>query len=105
MNIIVFLYNKFSSKFPPTLIDKSAQIVLKWKGGLSFPPVRPISAQGAYWLNASAGYFSFGYHLENLGSYSKLIHEYIGLLACRLTGRTKNFWPNLKNLPINKTIL
>ena len=49
--------------------------------------------------------FSFGYHLGNLVNYSKLIHEYIGLLAYRLTGRTKNFWPNLKNLPINKITL
>ena len=49
--------------------------------------------------------FSLGYHLGNLGIYSKLIHEYIGLLAYRLTGRTKKFWPNVENLPINKTNL
>jgi len=49
--------------------------------------------------------FSLGYHLGNLGNYSKLIHEYIGLVAYRLTGRTKKIWPNLEDLPINKTNL
>ena len=49
--------------------------------------------------------FSLGYNLGNLRIYAKLIHEYIGLLAYWLTGRTRNFWPNLENLPINKTIL
>ena len=42
---------------------------------------------------------------KNLGNYSKLIDEYIGLVAYRLTGRTKKIWPNLENLPINKTNL
>ncbi len=45
---------------------------------------------------------SFVYHLENLGNYSKLIHEYLGMFAYWITGRTKNFFPDLDLIPINK---
>ena len=46
--------------------------------------------------------FSFGYHLGNLGNYSKLIHEYLGLIVYWVTGRTNNLWPDLNFIPINQ---
>ena len=46
--------------------------------------------------------FSFGYHLGNLGNYYKLIHEYLGLFAYWITGRTKGFFPDFDLIPINQ---
>ena len=43
---------------------------------------------------------SFNYHLRNLGKYSKLIHEYLGLLAYWISGRTKSLWPDLDMIPV-----
>ena len=43
---------------------------------------------------------SFNYHLSNLGKYSKLIHEYLGLLAYWISGRTKSLWPDLDMIPV-----
>ena len=48
--------------------------------------------------------FSFTYHLGNLEKYSKLIHEYLGLIVYWITGRTKNLWPNLNLIPINQKV-
>lgn len=46
--------------------------------------------------------FSFGYHLGNLGNYYKLLHEYLGLFAYWMTGRTKGLFPDSDLIPINK---
>ena len=45
--------------------------------------------------------FSFSMHLSNFENLSKLIHEYVGLYAYWITGRTKNLMPNLDLIPIN----
>tara|TARA_A100001015_G_scaffold267820_1_gene318186 strand:- start:603 stop:1292 length:690 start_codon:yes stop_codon:yes gene_type:complete len=45
---------------------------------------------------------SFDYHLTNLGNYSKLIHEYLGLFGYWITGRTTNFFPDSNLIPINQ---
>ena len=43
---------------------------------------------------------SFEYHLSHLGNFQKLIHEYLGILAYWITGRTKTLWPNLDMIPV-----
>ena len=45
---------------------------------------------------------SFNFSLNNLYKLNSLIHELVGIVAYRITGRTKSLFPNLKNIPITQ---
>ena len=36
-----------------------------------------------------------------LGKLNSLIHEIVGVVVYRVTGRTNSFFPDLENIPIN----
>ena len=46
--------------------------------------------------------FSFNFSFDNLGELNSLIHELVGIVAYRITGRTNIFFPYLENIPINQ---
>ena len=45
--------------------------------------------------------FNLKFSFNNIGRLDNLIHEIIGLLAYRVTGRTKIFFPDLNLIPVN----
>ena len=45
--------------------------------------------------------FSFNFSFANLGKLNSLIHELVGIVVYRVTGRTNSFFPDLENIPIN----
>ena len=46
--------------------------------------------------------FSLKFSFSNLGRLNSLIHELVGIVAYRITGRTNSFFPNLENIPIKQ---
>ncbi|MFL2813811.1 MAG: YdcF family protein [Candidatus Puniceispirillales bacterium] len=46
--------------------------------------------------------FSLKFSFGNLGRLNSLIHELVGIVVYRITGRTNSFFPNLENIPINQ---
>ena len=45
---------------------------------------------------------SFNFNFDNLYELNSLIHELVGIVVYRITGRTNSFFPNLENIPINQ---
>ena len=45
---------------------------------------------------------SFNFSFGNLSKLNSLVHELVGILVYRITGRTNSFFPNLENIPINQ---
>ena len=44
--------------------------------------------------------FRFNFNFDNIDELNSLIHELVGIVAYRITGRTKSFLPNLENIPV-----
>lgn len=44
---------------------------------------------------------NFDFHLSNLNKVRRLVHEMFGLIAYRLTGRSKTFFPQNSLIPVN----
>ena len=47
--------------------------------------------------------FSLKFSFGNLGRLNSLIHELVGIIVYRMTGRTNSFFPDLDNIPINQS--
>ena len=45
--------------------------------------------------------FNLKFSFNNIGRLDNLIHEIVGLLAYRVTGRTKILFPDLNLIPVN----
>ena len=52
-------------------------------------------------FTASSPKFNLNFSFSNIGRLDGFIHEIVGLLAYRITGRTKFFLPDLSLIPIN----
>ena len=52
-------------------------------------------------FRASSPKFNFNFSFNNIGRLDGFIHEIVGLLAYRITGRTKIFIPDLNLIPVN----
>ena len=52
-------------------------------------------------FQSSTPKFNFNFSFNNFQKLDNLIHEIIGLLAYRITGRTKMLFPNLNLIPVN----
>ena len=53
-------------------------------------------------FQGSSPKFSLKFSFSNLGRLNSLIHELVGIVVYRMTGRTDSFFPNLENIPINQ---
>ena len=55
-------------------------------------------------FNSERPEFNLNFHLKNLGTFYIILHEYIGIIAYRLTGRTNKLFPDIELIPITSDI-